>query len=176
MSDGATILIVEDIESDQLFMQSTLTSLGFKVDFTKSGREALEKVQKDPPDLILLNTALPGIDGYYVAERLKKNESTMVIPIIMLHSKGETLDRVKAHEAGADEILIKPVQVRELETRIKSLLRNKAYNDYLRNDQRVLKEELAGKSKQLRTALDSFSRFVPREFLKCLNKEDITDV
>jgi len=176
VSEAAKILVVEEIESDLVFLQSTLLSLGFQVESSKNGREALEKVQKSPPDLMLLNTALPGIDGYYVAERLKKDESTMTIPIIMLHSRGQVVDRVKAHEAGADDILKKPVQVKELESIIKSLLRVKAYNDFLKNDQSVLKEELAGKSRQLRTALDSFSRFVPREFLKCLHKENITEV
>ena len=85
VGDAAKILIVEEIENDLVFLQSTLASLGFLVESSKNGREALEKVQKDPPDLMLLNTALPGIDGYYVAEQLKKNESTIAIPIVMLH-------------------------------------------------------------------------------------------
>ena len=176
MNGGAKILLVEEVDSDKVYLQSNLSSLGFQVSTSINGREALEKVQKDRPDLMLLNVTLPGIDGYYVAERLKHEETTMSIPVIMLYSRGQEIDRVKAHEAGADDILKKPIEIKELESRIKSLLRVKAYNDFLKNDQSVLKEELAGKSRQLRTALDSFSRFVPREFLKCLNKDNITEV
>jgi two-component system sensor histidine kinase ChiS len=176
VNGGAKILLVEEVDSDKVYLQSNLSSLGFQVTTSLNGREALERVQKDTPDLMLLNVTLPGIDGYYVAERLKHEESTMSIPVIMLYSRGQEIDRVKAHEAGADDILKKPIQIKELESRIKSLLRVKAYNDFLKNDQSVLKEELAGKSRQLRSALDSFSRFVPREFLKCLNKDNITEV
>jgi two-component system sensor histidine kinase ChiS len=176
MGTGASILIVEEPGDDLLFLRSSLGKLGFNIEPAHSGREALEKVQKHPPDLILLSSTLPGIDGYYVSERLKSRELTMVIPIIMLHGRGESIDRVRALEAGIDDILKKPVQAKELESRIRSLLRNKAYQDYLRKDQAVLKEELAGMSEQLKAAFEAFSRFVPREFLKCLGKENIVDV
>jgi two-component system sensor histidine kinase ChiS len=176
MSRGPKILVVEDQEHDRVALQSTLSTLGFRVDLSGNSREGLEKVQKDPPDLILLSAELPGVDGYYVAERLKKEEQTISIPIVMLRSKGATFDRVKALEAGVDDVLTKPVGKKELATRVRSLLKTKAYHDYLKKDQEVLKEELAGVSEQLRTAFDSFARFVPREFLKCLNKENIMDV
>jgi len=176
MSEGATVLVVEEHERDVQYLQSTLLKLGFRFELARSGREALEKVQKSPPDIILLNAFLPGIDGFYVAGRLKGEERTMVIPIIMLRGKGDSFDRAKALEAGVDDVLMKPVRAEELKSRIRSLLRNKAYHDYLKKDQEVLKKELAGKSRQLRTAFEAFSRFVPREFLKCLNKENIVDV
>ena len=172
MSDGAKILIVEEIESDLVFLQSTLVSLGFQVESSKNGREALEKVQKDPPDFILLNTTLPGIDGYYVAERLKSNENTMTIPVIMLYSRGQDIDRVKAHGAGADDILKKPVQVKELESRIKSLLKVKAYNDFLKNDQSVLKEELAGANSSELPSIHSLVSF-PGSFSNVFTKRTL---
>jgi two-component system sensor histidine kinase ChiS len=176
MDHNGAVLLVEDQERDGAFLRATLSSFGFRVVFAKTGREALEKVQKDPPDIILLNAVLPGIDGYYITKKLKNERDTISIPIIMLHGKGDAFDRMKALDSGVDDILTKPVEARELRTRVRSLLRTKAYHDYLRNDQMILKEELAGKSRQLRTAFDLFSRFVPREFLKCLNKENIMDV
>jgi len=176
MNNTPTIMVVDDYEQNLILLKTVLSSLGYQVVTARNGEEALEKVFKRPPDLILLDIMMPKMNGYQVARRLKKDERTMIIPIVMLTSLNEVYDRVKALEAGADDFLTKPVHKKELESRIKSLLRVKAYNDYMKSSQKVLKSELAGKTEQLRKALNSFSRFVPGEFLRLLNKQNILDI
>jgi len=176
MNHKPVIMVVDDLERNLILLETILTSIGYRVIMVKNGEEALEKALRELPDLILLDIMMPKMDGYQVARRLKEDQRTMIIPIVMLSGLKEVYDRVKALEAGADDFLTKPVDRKELEARIKSLLKVKAYNDHLRSYQQVLKERVSGKTEQLRTALNSFSRFVPREFLKCLNKQNVLDV
>lgn len=176
MNNTPSIMVVDDVEDNLVLFEVTLTSIGYRVIMARNGEEALEKVLSKPPDLILLDIVMPKMDGYQVARRLKEDKRTMIIPIIMLSGLTEVHDRVKAFEAGADDFLTKPVHTKELEARIKSLLKVKAYNDHMRSYQKALKEKISGKTEQLRTALSSFSRFVPTEFLKLLNRQNITDV
>ncbi len=176
MNNTPTIMVVDDYEQNLTLLEAILSSLGYQVIIAKNGEEALEKAFKRPPDLILLDIMMPKMNGYQVARRLKKDKRTMIIPIVMLTSLNEVYDRVKALDAGADDFLTKPVHKKELEFRIKSLLKVKAYNDYMRSHQKALKSELVGKTEQLRKTLNSFSRFVPSEFLKCLEKQNILDV
>ncbi len=176
MNDTPTIMIVDDFEKNLILLEAILTSIGYRVIMARNGEEALEKALRKPPDLILLDIMMPKMDGYQVVRRLKEEQRTMIIPIVMLSGLKEVYNRVKALEAGADDFLTKPVNRKELESRIKSLLKVKAYNDYMRSYQEVLQERISGKTEELRTALNSFSRFVPREFLKCLNKQNISDV
>jgi len=176
MNDKPVILVVDDFEKSLNLLEIILTSIGYRVITARDGEEALEKALSKPPDLILLDIRMPKMDGYEVARRLKEDQRTMIIPIVMLSGLKEVNDRVKALDAGADDFLTKPVDRIELESRIKSLLKVKAYNDHMRSYQKELEERISGKTEQLRTALNSFSRFVPREFLKCLNKQNIIDV
>jgi len=176
MSDIPIIMVVDDFEKNLVLLEIILTSIGYRVIMARNGEEALERALSKPPDLILLDIMMPKMDGYQVARRLKEDKRTMIVPIIMLSGLKEVHDRVKGLEAGADDFLTKPVHKKELESRIKSLLKVKAYNDHMRSYQKALQERISGKTQQLRTALSSFSRFVPGEFLKLLNKENITDV
>ncbi len=176
MNHKPVIMVVDDFEKNLILLEAILTSIGYRVIMAKNGEEALEKALREPPDLILLDIMMPKMDGYQVARRLKEDRRTMIIPIVMLSGLKDVYDRVKGLEAGADDFLTKPVDRKELESRIKSLLKVKAYNDHMRSYQKVLKERISGKTEQLRAALNSFSRFVPREFLKCLNKQNVLDV
>ncbi len=176
MNDKAVIMVVDDFDKNLILLEAILTQLGYRVITAGDGEEAIEKALREPPDLILLDIMMPKMDGYQVARRLKKEQSTMTIPIVMLSGLKEVYNRVKALEAGADDFLTKPVHRKELGSRIKSLLRVKAYNDHLRSYQKVLEEKISGKTEELRLTLNSYSRFVPREFLKCLNKQNILDV
>ena len=133
-------------------MEAMLVPLGYEVILAANGEAALESATKCPPDVILLDIMMPGINGYEVAKRLKENDETRIIPIIMVTALKEVEDRVKSLDSGADDFLTKPVEQMELKARVASSLKVKAYNDHLRNYQKELEAEIAKRTKQLEQA------------------------
>jgi len=150
----ASILVVDDEDRNLRLMEAMLLPMGYGVDFARNGEEALEKVQENPPDVILLDIMMPKMDGFEVARRLKQDERTGIIPIVMVTALREVEERVKALEAGADDFLSKPVDMTELKARVQSLLKVKAYNDHMRDYQKELEAEVAKRTEQLRRAFD----------------------
>jgi two-component system sensor histidine kinase/response regulator len=133
MADQKThkILIVEDNQENIDLLVYFLRPQGYKLIAVNDGVEALKKVEEEAPDLILLDIMLPKMDGFQVCERLKKNRSTMFIPIIMLTALKELKDKIRSLEVGADDFITKPFENIELLARVKSLLRLKDYHDQL---------------------------------------------
>jgi len=152
------ILVVDDEERNQRLMEAMLIPLGYDVILAQNGEEALEKVRENPPDLILLDIMMPGMDGFKVAKKLKEEEETRIIPIVMVTALKETQDRIKALESGADDFLSKPVDKLELKARVQSLVKVKAYNDYMRNYQKELEEQVGKRTMQLKQALEEAHR------------------
>jgi len=117
------VLIVDDDPDIVRLVRYNLSHSGYEVQSAGTGREALELVQKQPPDLVVLDVMLPDVDGLEVCRTLRQQASSRRIPILMLTARGEEIDRVVGFELGADDYVSKPFSPRELVLRVKSILR-----------------------------------------------------
>ena len=121
------ILAVDDEQRMVRFIQLNLEQDGFEVVTAYNGKEALEQVRTQLPDLILLDIMMPDINGFEV---LKKIREVNNVPVIMLTAKGEEDDRIQGLELGADDYITKPFSPRELVSRIRAVLRRtKSFNE-----------------------------------------------
>lgn len=134
------ILAVDDVEQNVKLLDAMLTPHGYQVITASNGLEAVEQVRRETPDLILLDVMMPQMDGYEVVRRLRADDATRFLPIIMVTSLDATQEKVKAIEAGADDFLNKPVNQHELLARVRSLLRIKEYHDTIESQKADLSE------------------------------------
>ncbi len=153
-----TVLVVDDDSRNLRLMEALLLPMGYRVLLAADGLEALNKVKEQRPDIVLLDVMMPRMDGFETARKLREDPDTSIIPIVMVTALKEVEDRVKALESGADDFLSKPVDKTELRARVRSLLKVKAYNDYMRNYQKKLEAEVARRTEQLRWAFDAVKR------------------
>jgi len=119
-STGESILIVDDVSQNLRMLSVILSRAGHTVRTADSGAHALESVQLKPPDLILLDIMMPGMDGYAVCEQLKADEQTREIPILFISALDATEDKLKAFTVGGVDYITKPFQVREVMARVKT--------------------------------------------------------
>jgi adenylate cyclase len=132
MSDHAgRILVVDDVRENVRLLEAVLEANGYEVVSATDGRAALELAVSAKPDLVLLDVLMPQPDGYAVCGRLREQEETAVLPVIML-TASEGSEKTRAIEAGADDFIPKPFNREELLTRIRSLLRIKRYHDTIK--------------------------------------------
>lgn len=117
------ILIVDDEPYLAFMLADLLADAGYDAHTIDNGLDALETVHRDPPDLMLLDVQMPGLDGFEVAARMKADPATAAIPIIMLSAMGGRGARVIGLECGAEEYLAKPFDRAELLARVRNLLR-----------------------------------------------------
>jgi len=122
----ATILVVDDVPQNVRLLEAVLAPRGYTVVTATTGEEALERLEG--VDLVLLDVVMPGIDGYEVCRRLRADERTSFLPVVMVTASGEREKR-EAIEAGADDFIAKPFDHDELLARVRSLLRIKRYHD-----------------------------------------------
>ena len=127
----AKILVVDDVPENVRLLEAVLVPRGYEVVTANDGIEALDRIEAEQPDLILLDVMMPGLDGYGVCAHLRENDDTAVLPVIMVTSSiGQ--EKTKAIEAGADDFIPKPFNHDELLTRVRSLLRIKRYHDTIK--------------------------------------------
>ena len=117
---SAKILVIEDEERIRQFLQRGLSYEGYRVDTAEDGLDGLELARTTPPDLVLLDIMLPGMNGLDVCRNLRAESE---VPILMLTAKESIEDRVAGLDAGADDYLVKPFSFDELLARVRALLR-----------------------------------------------------
>ncbi|HEY4303046.1 MAG TPA: PleD family two-component system response regulator [Gemmatimonadaceae bacterium] len=137
---AARILIVDDHEDNVELLKARLESWGYGTVSATDGEMALQKVEEEPPDLILLDVMMPKIDGIEVARRVKANDNLPFIPIIMQTALDATENKVEGLEAGADDYITKPIDFAELKARLTSMLRIKRLQEDLEERERQLLE------------------------------------
>ena len=141
--DGGKILVVDDEPKNVRILQIQLKARGYTVYTAADGVEALDVIKKEIPDLILLDINMPQMDGFEVVRRVRANEATEFIPIVMITALRDTREnRIKSIEAGADDFIEKPFDSLEVLARVRSLLRIKRYQDTLAEYNTRLQEEL----------------------------------
>ena len=148
----ATLLVVDDEANNRNVIVAQLKNEGYAIITAGSGEEALELIDQQLPDLILLDVMMPGISGFDVAEILKSEERTANIPIIMVTALSDSKSRLAGLTNGVEEFLTKPVARAELVMRIRNLLRLKEYQDELSTYSNSLEERVAESTLELENA------------------------
>ncbi|MBA3969888.1 MAG: response regulator, partial [Gemmatimonadetes bacterium] len=134
------ILVVDDHPDNVDILDARLSSRGYVVETATNGQEALDKVQANPPHLILCDVMMPLMDGYEVSRRIKADTALPYVPIILVTARDSTQDKVEGLDAGADDYITKPVNFPELEARVRSMLRIKKLQDQLDEANKRLKK------------------------------------
>jgi two-component system, OmpR family, response regulator MtrA len=119
----ATVLLVEDDPAARQGLELALRRLGYEVHVAGTGEAALDGISGAAVDVVVLDVMLPGVDGFEVCRRLRRDSD---VPVIMLTARGDDFDIVAGLEAGADDYVVKPVQPRVLDARIRAVLRRMA--------------------------------------------------
>jgi DNA-binding response OmpR family regulator len=122
-SQPARVLIVDDKRENRTVLELMLQDEGYTLQAAESGEQALAMVASDPPDLVLLDVMMPGLDGFEVAAAMSGGASTRRIPVIIVTALAGDDARMPGLEAGAGNVLIKPVERAELCARVRNLLR-----------------------------------------------------
>jgi class 3 adenylate cyclase/CheY-like chemotaxis protein len=132
------ILVVDDVEKNARLLADVLAAKGYRTSKANSGEAALAAIAAEPPDLVLLDVMMPGLDGYAVCRAIRADARTAVLPVVLVTALDPAQERLKGIEAGADDFLNKPVNQAELMARVRSLLRIKAYQDEIEHQRAEL--------------------------------------
>ena len=128
MTQAKKILAVDDSVDNLFLVETVLDDNEYHLDSAKSGKEALTRIEASPPDLVLLDIMMPGMDGYEVTRRIRQATQLPYIPILLLTAH-DHVSLVEGLDAGADDFIRKPFDIEELQARVRSLLRMKAAMD-----------------------------------------------
>jgi DNA-binding response OmpR family regulator len=158
ISEQSSILIVDDSPANLHLLSRILAKKGLKARVANSGPRALEAARANPPDLILLDIMMPGMDGYEVCEQLKADEQGQDIPVLFISALGSIEDKVKAFQVGGVDYITKPFQADEVLARVTTHLTLRSLQKQLETANRELEEqnrELERRNADLQEALDT---------------------
>ncbi|MEH2347945.1 MAG: hybrid sensor histidine kinase/response regulator [Nostoc sp.] len=153
------ILAVDDIRDNLILVQAILESEGYEIDLASDGIKALRQVEQSPPDLILLDVMMPGMDGYEVTRRIRQNPALSYIPILLITAFHES-SVVEGLDVGADDFIRKPFDTDELLARVRSLLRLKHSLDEQQKMARQREDFVSRLTHDLRTPLVAADRML----------------
>ncbi len=117
-----TVLVVDDEPDIRLILQARLEAAGYRVETAGNGLEALNRIRTQPPDLVILDLMLPGMDGFAVCAMLKRDQRFSHIPIVILSARSQVQDKKTGASLGADAYITKPFQPQELLSTIEQLI------------------------------------------------------
>ena len=143
------VLVVDDDESMRALLQRQMELDGYRVLAATDGAQAVELAEDDPPDVVLLDALMPGVDGFQVAEQLKSSERTRTAPIIMVTALEDRDSKLRALKAGVQEFLTKPVDRSEVSLRVQNVLMLKEYSNFLAQQNRILEQMVEERSRQV---------------------------
>lgn len=137
MTEDVTILVADDQPQNLRLLDAVLSPRGYRVITASSGTEALTALAESAIDLVLLDILMPGMDGHEVCRRIRANDATAFLPVVMITASGDQ-ERLQALESGADDFVTKPFNQAELLARVASLAKVKRYHDTVRRQAREL--------------------------------------
>ena len=174
MTTPAKILVVDDTPQNVKLLADLLAVKGYAVVTASSGAQALEKVGKEQPDLVLLDVVMPEMSGYEVCRQIRDSPVTAMLPVVMVTALDPMQERVKGIDAGADDFLTKPINQAELLARVRSLLRIKQLHDELTEWNRTLEQRVQAQVGQLER-LARLKRFFSPQLAEMIVSGDAED-
>ena len=181
MSQQPRVLVVDDQAPNRKLLADLLSTQGYAIETAQSGDEALKKIEREAPDLVLLDVVMPGMNGYEVCRRLRAEAATSMLPIVMVTALDPSEERIKGLQAGADDFLTKPINTPELLARVKSLLRIKSFHDTVQRQASELAVLNAGLEKRVAEQLAELQRlaqlkrFFPPHLAERIAAGDVDD-
>ena len=140
MPERRTILVTDDSSANRDLLCGQLSTLGFWTEAATNGEEAIHSAKRLKPDLILMDVEMPVMNGHEACKRLKSDPATAEIPVLMMTGFDPRPERMKMVESGADDLIVKPVPMRDLQVRVRALLRLKELRRDLQSTQESLRE------------------------------------
>jgi len=165
-----TLLIVDDVPTNLKLLLTYLHDFNYEILVAQNGKDALAKVDRVKPDLILLDVMMPIMDGFETCRRLKMKKETRAIPVIFMTALTETIDKVKGFEMGAVDYITKPIQHEEVLARITTHLSLRTLQKTLEKKNQVLQQQTVELKKQ-NEQMDAFTHVVVRDLKKPLVRQ-----
>ena len=158
----SSILLVDDTTANLEILVAFFTKQGFTVSVAVDGESALEQLNQDQPDLILLDVMMPGIDGFETCRRLKAKKETADIPVIFMTALSETMDKVKGFSLGAVDYVTKPIQHEEVLARVNTHLTLRSLQREMEKVNEQLEQRVTERTSELRSALSEVEQLKSR--------------